>query len=63
MKDLPNQGYIYPMVCGSCLKAWFDNKHAQLEEEVVELIYDDFAVRKCPRCIRDEEVEALRGRT
>lgn len=51
-KPLPNGGYIYPMVCGSCLKLWVDNQTMQVEETIT-LFDREVPVKRCPRCIHE----------
>jgi hypothetical protein len=48
--ELPNEGYIYPMICGECLKLWVDDEPKMMGEEVITL-WVNVPVRSCPRCI------------
>lgn len=53
---LPNNGYVYPMACGSCLKLWVDDKEGSEGDERVFLFGHLVFVRDCPRCIFEADV-------
>jgi hypothetical protein len=52
-KKLPNDGYIYPVVCTSCLKLWVDNELSNGEEEQIEMFGHSVPCRRCPRCTHE----------
>jgi hypothetical protein len=54
---LPNEGYIHPMVCGSCLKLWVAKAEPREDEEMMELFGQKVPVRSCTRCIHESGLD------
>lgn len=52
-QELPNDGYIYPMACGDCLKLWVDNDPPEDQEEKIVMFGNKVPVRRCPRCTHE----------